>query len=190
MPAPLHDVEFVLQEAPLDARTTHLAERFALSVDGRVQVVLLVSVYRHLRDQRYLDDAEWLVAEVERGARPSREFASAEPRTATGNFLYLAMWLYALSHLGKIKPEYQTRRLARAISSAFVIRGRGVIWKMKEDLSGPYPVAGYGALDSFNGYIAYRVLDDNALASEINEMRDLIERDYEQLQIDQIWASA
>ena len=56
---------------------------------------------------------------------------------------------------------------------------------MKEDLSGPYPGYGYGALDSFNGYIAYRALDERALASEINEMRDLIERDYEQLHIDQ-----
>jgi hypothetical protein len=56
---------------------------------------------------------------------------------------------------------------------------------MKEDLSGAYPGYGYGALDSFNGYIAYRALDERALASEINEMRDLIARDYEQLHIDQ-----
>jgi hypothetical protein len=97
------------------------------------------------------------------------------------------MWLYALSRLGEVKPEYQTRgvALARDIHHAFVIPGRGVIWKMKEDLSGAYPGYGYGALDSFNGYIAYRALDERALASEINEMRDLIERDYEQLHIDQ-----
>ena len=97
------------------------------------------------------------------------------------------MWLYALSRLGEVKPEYQTRgvALARDIHHAFVIPGRGVIWKMKEDVSGAYPGYGYGALDSFNGYIAYRALDKRALASEINEMRDLIERDYEQLHIDQ-----
>jgi hypothetical protein len=56
---------------------------------------------------------------------------------------------------------------------------------MKEDLSGPYPGYGYGALDAFNGYVAYRALDEQALASEIAEMRALIERVYEQLQIDQ-----
>ena len=52
---------------------------------------------------------------------------------------------------------------------------RGVVWKMKEDLSGPYPGYGFGALDAFDGYVSYRCLDEQALASEIAEMRLLID---------------
>ena len=54
-------------------------------------------------------------------------------------------------------------------------RGRGVIWKMQEDLSGPYPGYGFGALDAFDGYVSYRVLDEGALSREIAEMRSLID---------------
>jgi hypothetical protein len=31
---------------------------------------------------------------------------------------------------------------------------------MKEDLSGPYPGYGFGALDAFDGYVSYRLLDE------------------------------
>ena len=34
------------------------------------------------------------------------------------------------------------------------------IWKMKEDLSGPYPGFGLGALDALDGYEVYRLLDE------------------------------
>ena len=61
------------------------------------------------------------------------------------------------------------------IHPAFVVPGRGVIWKMKEDLSAPYPGFGFGALDAFDGYVSYRCLDENALAREIAEMRVLME---------------
>jgi len=33
-------------------------------------------------------------------------------------------------------------------------------------------------LDAFNGYAVYRILGEQALASEIMEMQELIERDY------------
>ena len=56
---------------------------------------------------------------------------------------------------------------------------------MKEDLSGPYPGFGLGSLDAFDGYVVYRLLDEQALAREIAEMRDLVERHYRQLSIDQ-----
>ena len=46
--------------------------------------------------------------------------------------------------------------LARQIHDAFVMPGRGVVWKMKEDLSAPYPGYGFGALDAFDGYVSYR----------------------------------
>ena len=56
---------------------------------------------------------------------------------------------------------------------------------MNEDLSGPYPGSGLGALDAFDGYVSYRLLDEHALAAEISEMQFLMDRDYENLSIDQ-----
>jgi hypothetical protein len=52
-------------------------------------------------------------------------------------------------------------------------------------LSGPYPGFGLGALDAFDGYVVYRLLGEQALALEIDEMRELVNRDYERLSIDQ-----
>src|SRR3954471_19283444 len=101
--------------------------------------------------------------------------------------MYLAMWLFALAQLGDLKPEYRARGIALAhdIHPAFVIPGRGVIWKMKEDLSGPYPGYGLGAMDAYDGYVAYRMLDEDVLAPEIADMRALMERDWRTLEIDQ-----
>lgn len=50
-----------------------------------------------------------------------------------------------------------------------------MIWKMKEDLSGPYPGYGLGALDAFEGYISYRCLDEKTLCREIVEMKALVD---------------
>lgn len=44
--------------------------------------------------------------------------------------------------------------LAKQIHDAFVVPGRGVVWKMNEDLGSPYPGYGFGALDAFDGYIS------------------------------------
>jgi hypothetical protein len=46
---------------------------------------------------------------------------------------------------------------------------------MQEDLSGPYPGYGFGALDAFDGYVSYRLLDEAALAPEIAEMKALVD---------------
>ena len=66
-----------------------------------------------------------------------------------GVFHLLAVWLYALHCLSEHISQYRARAIALAcdVHHAFVLPGRGVIWKMKEDLSGPYPGVGYGALD-------------------------------------------
>ena len=56
---------------------------------------------------------------------------------------------------------------------------------MTEDLSGPYPGYGLGAIDAYDGYISYRLLDAHALAPEIAEMRALMDRDWRTLEIDQ-----
>ena len=151
-------------------------------------VVLLVSLHMRLGEARYLDEAEWVVAEVERVLGRPRGIRIGEAPDRDGQYFhYLAMWLFALSRLGALKPEYRRRgiALARDVHRAFVIPGTGVIWKMKEDLSGPYPGYGLGALDAFDGYVSYRLLDEEALAPEIGEMRELIARDEESLSIDQ-----
>ena len=87
------------------------------------------------------------------------------------------MWLYALSVLARVMPDYRRKSidLVHQIHPAFVMPGRGVIWKMKEDMSSPYPGFGFGALDAFDGYVSYRCLDENALAREIADMRALID---------------
>ena len=89
--------------------------------------------------------------------------------------------------LGGYEPAYRDKgiALARDIHGPFVVPGRGVIWKMKEDLSGPYPGYGFGALDAFDGYVSYRLLDEQALASEIADMRELIDRIAEDLVVTQ-----
>jgi hypothetical protein len=151
-------------------------------------LVLLVSLYQELDDERYLDEAEGLVAEVNRVlGRPRGIRIGEEPDRDGQYFHYLAMWLYALAVLGRYRPVYREQGVAlvRQIHDAFVVPGRGVIWKMLEDLSGPYPGYGFGALDAFDGYVSYRMLDERALAREIAEMEALIERTADALVITQ-----
>ena len=102
-------------------------------------LVLYVSLYRELGEERWLDEAERLVTEVERVLGRPRGLRIGEAPDRDGQYFhYLAMWLFALARLGDLKPEYRQRgvALARDIHPAFVRPGRGVIWKMKEDLSG------------------------------------------------------
>ncbi len=151
-------------------------------------LVLLVSLYEMLREDRYLDEAEALVAEVDRVlGRPRGIRIGEEPDRDGQYFHYLAMWLYALAVLGRHRPAYRDEgvSLVRQIHDAFVLPGRGVIWKMQEDLSGPYPGYGLGALDAFDGYVSYRLLDEHVLAREIAEMHLLIEQTAQDLVITQ-----
>jgi hypothetical protein len=151
-------------------------------------VVLYVSLYRHTGERRWLDEAEALVEEVYRVLGRERGIRIGEAADRDGQYFhYLAMWMFALARLGEELPAYRERGLAlvREVHDAFVLPGRGVIWKMQEDLSGPYPGYGLGAMDAFDGYVSYRLLDSQALAREIGEMRDIVERQYATLQIDQ-----
>ena len=140
-------------------------------------LVLLVSLYAESGERRYLDEAESLVAEVGRVlGRPLGIRIGEAPDRDGQYFHYLAMWLYALAILGKHIADYRRMgiELVRQIHSAFVLPGRGVILKMKEDLSGPYPGYGLGALDAFDGYVSYRLLDEVALGTQIADMRLLV----------------
>ena len=151
-------------------------------------VILLVSLYRELGEDRYLDQAEQLIAEVERVLGRQRGIRIGEEPDRDGQYFhYLAMWLYALAVIARFLPAYRDRGVAlvRDIHSSFYVPGRGVIWKMREDLSGPYPGYGLGALDAFDGYISYRMLDEQALAGEIADMRGLINQTAAELSIHQ-----
>ena len=142
-------------------------------------VILLVSLYERLGPKSFLGQAEWVVAEVDRVlGRPRGIRIGEEPDRDGQYFHYLAMWLYALAVLGRHIPSYRDAGIAlvHQIHDAFLVPGRGVIWKMQEDLSGPYPGYGLGALDAFDGYVSYRALDEQALAREIGDMRLIIDR--------------
>ncbi|MGZ3410984.1 MAG: hypothetical protein ACXU80_11575 [Xanthobacteraceae bacterium] len=141
-------------------------------------VVLLVSLYAELGDARFLEEAEWVVAEVDRVLGRNRGIRIGEAPDRDGQYFhYLAMWLYALSVLARHVPAYRRKGidLVHQIHPAFVVPGRGVLWKMKEDLTASYPGFGFGALDAFDGYVSYRCLDETALASEIADMRRLMD---------------
>lgn len=151
-------------------------------------VVLLVSLYAALAERRYLDEAEWVVAEVERVLGRRRGIRIGEAPDRDGQYFhYLAMWLYALSVLSRHVPDYRRMGvvLVRQIHDRFVVPHRGVVWKMKEDLSAPYPGYGFGALDAFDGYVSYRLVDEKALSREIADMRVLVDRSASDLLITQ-----
>jgi len=102
-------------------------------------------------------------------------------------FHYLTKWLFTLNELGKIKPKYHTEavQLVKEIHPHFVLPKVGVIWKMKEDLSGPYPGYGLGGLDFYSGYTVYKLIDSTALSSEIGDMWDLIQLNYKKFHCSQ-----
>ncbi len=140
-------------------------------------VTLLVSLYHELKEEAYLGQAEDVVAEVYRVLGRPRGLRIGEAPDRDGQYYhYLAMWLYALGRLGRVKPAYRERaiELVRQIHPRFVRPGLGVWWKMAEDLTGPYPGYGLGALDPFHGYVVYRMLAAQELAAEIAQMRELL----------------
>ncbi|HZW58948.1 MAG TPA: hypothetical protein VFE85_01535 [Woeseiaceae bacterium] len=151
-------------------------------------VVLLVSLYERLGERVFLDDAQRVVAEVQRVLGRPRGIRIGEQEDRDGQYFhYLSMWMYALAVLARHEPAYRDSgvELVRQVHEPFVVPGRGVIWKMEEDLSGPYRGTAFGALDAFDGYIAYRLLDEDALAAEIEDMRRLIDASYADLVITQ-----
>lgn len=151
-------------------------------------VVNYISLFIETGQEKWLDAAETLVAEVDRVLGRPRGYRIGEAPDRDGQYFhYLAMWMFALARLGDHRPTYRERgiALARDVHAAFVLPGRGVIWKMTEDLRAPYPGYGLGAMDAFDGYVSYRLLDEAALAPEIGEMKAIMERQYRTLDIDQ-----
>ena len=137
-------------------------------------VVLLVSLYHALEEEKYLNEAEWVVAEVERVlGRPVGIRIGEAPDRDGQYFHYLAMWLFALV-TGWAKLTHYTGsgplNWPGRFTTALWFRAGGCHWKMREDLSGPYPGIGFGALDAFHGYVVYRLLAPEDLAQEIAQM--------------------
>ena len=151
-------------------------------------VILMCSLYRSLGEEQFLIEAKQLVSDVERVlGRPAGLRIGEAPDRDGQYFHYLAMWIHALATLGTVEPEYHDGavQLVRQIHSRFVVPRIGVVWKMREDLSGPYPGFGFGALDPFHGYVVYRLTDEVALRGEIEQMRELVESSYAALVITQ-----
>jgi len=185
---PMSDIDWVLRKLEWlrAARIWPNGQRY-LWTDA-FGVVLLVSLHRALGKPRYLIEAEWLVGEVERVLGRARGIRIGEAIDRDGQYYhYLAKWIFALTRLGAIRPMYRERalELVREIHEPFIRRGVGVVWKMKEDLSGPYPGFGLGGLDAFDGYVAYRLLDERALAGPIRDMREIMDIAYPEMHITQ-----
>jgi hypothetical protein len=151
-------------------------------------VVALLTLHRLLADDARLREAEAVVAEVNRVLGRPRGYRIGEAPDRDGQYFhYLAMWLFALWRLSQVRPAYRAVAidLVRDIHPAFFVPGRGVLWKMREDLSGPYPGYGYGALDPFHAAVVYRLIDPVGLASEIGDMESLVEATYPDLTVTQ-----
>jgi hypothetical protein len=143
-------------------------------------VVLLVSLFRALGQERFLDAARNLVAEVERVLGQARGLRIGEARDQSGQYFhYLAMWLYALGRLGTIDVQYRRRgvELVNAVHDSFLMPNRGIWWKMSDELQRPEERWGFGPLDPALGLVTYRLLDEDALARQIAQLSDLVERD-------------
>ncbi len=141
-------------------------------------VVLLLSLFGESGDEERLDEARQLVGQVDRVLGRRRGIRSGERRDRDSqSFQHLSLWVHALERLGRIDPKYQERavNLVREIHSSFVRPRVGVYSTMKEDLSGPYPGTGFGALEPYLGFVIYRLLAPKELAAEIAELRDLIQ---------------
>jgi hypothetical protein len=183
-----HDVDYVLAKLDWMRRGRIWPNGLRYLWTDAFGVVLLLSLRDELRDERFLDDAEWVVSEVDRVLGRPRGIRIGEESDRDGQYYhYLAMWLFALWRLGQVRPKYHERaiKLARTIHSRFVIPGIGVQWKMLEDLSGPYRPYGLGALDAFHGLVVYRLLDAESLADEISQMQELVEQSYPRLHVTQ-----
>lgn len=165
-------------------------------------VVLLTALADATGDDTHLDRAEALVADVDRVLGRPVGYRIGEAADRYGQYFhYLTIWAFALGVLGRRRVGYRGRAidLVRAVHPQFLIPGTGIWWKMLEDLSGPEPGFGLGALDPFQALAVYRFLDDGTgeLAHQTVELRTLVESSWRSLHIEQdlglgmmLWSAA
>lgn len=147
-------------------------------------VICLVSLHRELGEERYLAEAEWVAREVDRVLGRRKGIRTAEAVDARGQtFRSLAMWIFALHRLGRALPQYRHRAtaLVREIHAPFVRPGAGIISRMEEDLSCPFPGSEPGKLEVFLGLAVYRQLNKEALSLEIEELEGMVRKTYQSL---------
>ncbi len=183
-----HDVEFVSDKLQWMRAERIWPNGLRYLWTDAFGVVLLASLYDELKEDRYYDEATALVDDVYRVLGRERGIRIGEAADRDGQYFhYLAMWMYALSVLGRFDPKYRELGidLVKQVHERFVAPGHGVLWKMKEDLSAPYPGYGFGALDALDGYVSYRCLDEQALSDEIGDMRIIIEETVPELVVTQ-----
>jgi hypothetical protein len=165
-------------------------------------VVLLCSLADATGQDHFVDRAEAVVADVDGvlGRSPGYRIGEAADRDGQ-YFHYLTVWAFALGVLGARRPGHRDRavELIRAVHPRFVMPGRGIWWKMLEDLSAPYPGYGLGGLDPFQARAVYRFLDGDRgdLAVELEDLTGLIEPVWRDLVITQdlglgmmLWSTA
>jgi len=185
---PRRDLDYVLEKLAWMERERIWPNGLRYLWTDAFGVVLYVSLFRETGEQRWLDRAKSLVADVDRVLGRPRGYRIGEAPDRDGQYFhYLAMWLFALACLGDHEPAYRDKgiRIAAEVHQPFVLPGRGVIWKMEEDLSAPYPGYGLGAMDAFDGYVSYRLLSETELEPEIAQMCEIMELQSPSLEIDQ-----
>jgi len=92
-------------------------------------VILLASLYEALKEQKYLDEAAWVITDVKRVLGRKHGIRIGEESDRDGQYFhYLAMWLYALHVMGRFEPAYTAEgiALARDIHAPFVVPRHGV----------------------------------------------------------------
>lgn len=179
---PLRDAAYVMKKLAFMERRSIFPHGLRYLWTDAFGVCNYLTLYHSTSERRYLDRAQSLVADVDRVLGRRRGYRIGQAPDRDGQYFhYLVMWIYALTELAKVCPSYHERavQLVKDIHPHFVERGAGVLWKMKEDLSGPYPgYPGYSGLDMFGGYVVYRLADEHALSAEIADMEQLISRTY------------
>lgn len=150
-------------------------------------VLLLSSLYKETKEEHYLNKAREVVAEVDKVLGREKGYRIGEVEGREGQYFhYLTIWMYALYILGKFDKRYHQKaiKIAHDIHPHFIRPGAGVYWKMTEDLSEPDPYA-FGALDHFEGYVIYNLIDPEGLRNEIQQMKEIIDNTNADLDIDQ-----
>lgn len=140
-------------------------------------VICLMSLYREFKEERILAEAEWVSREVDRVLGRRRGIRTAERVDGRGqSFRSQALWIFALHRLGEALPQYRRRALdlVREIHAPFVRPGAGIIARMEEDLSEPFPGSGPGLLEVFLGLAVYQQVGRDALRPEIEELEEMV----------------
>jgi hypothetical protein len=144
-------------------------------------IILLVSLYKETKEEKFLNDAEFVVGEVKRVLGRSKGVRIGEEPDREGQYFhYLMKWVHALNEIGRYIPKYHKEAIQtiKDIHPHFYVPNAGIFWKMKEDLSENYPGFGFGSLDCYDAFITYRLVDKDVLSKEISQISTLVEKYY------------